>query len=218
MTVTTPAPASAPPSAVARHRRSLLGSVWHNPNGRVGCVLVGLVILGAVLGAFGATPYNPQFQNALSVLKSPSLGHLAGTDQFGRDEFSLVLEGLYVSLKISCVAVLIAGTLGTVAGIVAGYLGHWTSVVIMRATDMLFAIPAIVLALAIVTALGPAGSTAPWLSGSVTSRYSSGSCGARYLLFGRPGTSWPARCSASPGPACCSAISCPTSPVSLRCR
>jgi peptide/nickel transport system permease protein len=155
VTLTAPAPTAARPPVAARHRRSLLGSVWHNPNGRVGCVLVGLVIVGAVLGAFGATPYNPQFQNPLAVLKFPSLSHLAGTDQFGRDEFSLVLEGLYVSLKISCVAVLIAGTVGTLAGIVAGYLGHWTSVVIMRLTDMLFAIPAIVLALAIVTALGP---------------------------------------------------------------
>ena len=52
-------------------------------------------------------------------------------------------------------AVLIAGVIGTVAGIVAGYLGRWTSAVIMRVTDMLFAIPAILLALAIVTALGP---------------------------------------------------------------
>ena len=118
-------------------------------------MLVGLVVLGAFLGAFGATPYNPQFQNVLAALKAPSFSHLAGTDQFGRDMFSLVLQGLYVSLKIACLAVLIAGVIGTVAGIVAGYLGRWASVVIMRATDMLFAIPAILLALAIVTALGP---------------------------------------------------------------
>jgi peptide/nickel transport system permease protein len=155
VTLTAPVPTAAPPSLVTRHRRSLLGSVWHNPNGRVGSVLVGLVVLGAILGAFGATPYNPQFQNVLAVLKSPSFSHLAGTDQFGRDEFSLVLQGLYVSLKIAGLAVLIAGVIGTLAGIVAGYLGRWPSVVIMRVTDMLFAIPAIVLALAIVTALGP---------------------------------------------------------------
>ena len=139
----------------SRRRRSLLDTLWHNPSGRVGCVLVGLVVLGAILGAVNATPYNPQFQNVLASLKPPSFGHLAGTDQFGRDEFSLVLAGLAVSLKIACLAVLIAGVVGTVAGILAGYLGNWTSVVIMRVTDMLFAIPAIVLALAIVTALGP---------------------------------------------------------------
>jgi peptide/nickel transport system permease protein len=139
----------------SRHRRSLLDTLWHNPSGRVGCVLVGLVVLGAILGAVNATPYNPQFQNVLASLKPPTFSHLAGTDQFGRDEFSLVLEGLAVSLKIAGLAVLIAGVVGTVAGILAGYLGNWTSVVIMRITDMLFAIPAIVLALAIVTALGP---------------------------------------------------------------
>ena len=60
-----------------------------------------------------------------------------------------------MSLEISCVAVAIAGVIGTMAGIVAGYLGRWASVIIMRVTDMLFAIPAILLALAIVTALGP---------------------------------------------------------------
>jgi peptide/nickel transport system permease protein len=155
VTVTAPEQTIASGPVATRHRQSLLASLWHNSSGRVGCVLVGLVVVGAVLGAFGATPYNPQFQNVLATLKPPSFSHFAGTDQFGRDEFSLVLEGLWVSLKISCVAVLIAGVVGTIAGIVAGYLGHWTSVVIMRLTDMLFAIPAIVLALAIVTALGP---------------------------------------------------------------
>jgi peptide/nickel transport system permease protein len=135
-------------------RRTLLGSLWHNPSGRIGCVLVTLVVLGAVLGALGATPYNAQFQNPLTVLKSPSLSHPAGTDQFGRDMFSLVLQGLAVSLKIACVSVAIAGVIGTVAGVVAGYVGRWPSAAIMRVTDMMFAIPAIVLALAIVTALG----------------------------------------------------------------
>ena len=135
-------------------RRTLLGSLWHNPSGRIGCVLVTLVVLGAILGALGATPYNAQFQNPLTVLKSPSLGHPAGTDQFGRDMFSLVLQGLAVSLKIACVSVAIAGVIGTVAGVVAGYVGRWPSAAIMRVTDMMFAIPAIVLALAIVTALG----------------------------------------------------------------
>ena len=136
-------------------RRSLVGSLWHNSNGRTGCVLVGLVVLAAIAGAVGATPYPAQAQNPLATLKSPSFSHPLGTDQFGRDLFSLVLQGLYISLKIACVAVAIAGVVGTVAGIVAGYLGRWTAGVIMRVTDMLFAIPAILFALAIVTALGP---------------------------------------------------------------
>ena len=69
--------------------------------------------------------------------------------------FSLVLEGIVVSLEIAVLATLIAGVFGTIGGIVAGYLGGVSSTLIMRASDMLFAIPAILLALAIVTALGP---------------------------------------------------------------
>jgi peptide/nickel transport system permease protein len=151
---TTPDQVSAAEPVDRGERRTLLGSLWRNPSGRIGCVLVVLVVLGAIVGALGATPYNAQFQNPLTVLKSPSFSHPAGTDQFGRDMFSLVLQGLAVSLKIACVAVVIAGVIGTVAGIVAGYVGRWPSVVIMRGTDMIFAIPAILLALAIVTALG----------------------------------------------------------------
>jgi peptide/nickel transport system permease protein len=132
-----------------------MASLWHNSNGRTGCVLVGLVLLAAIAGALGITPYPAQSQDPSAVLKSPSFSHLLGTDQFGRDLFSLVLQALYISVKIACVAVAIAGVIGTVAGIVAGYLGRWTASVIMRATDMLFAIPAILFALAIVTALGP---------------------------------------------------------------
>jgi peptide/nickel transport system permease protein len=154
MTVATPDQVTAADPVDRGRRRTLLGSLWRNPSGRIGCVLVVLVVLGAIVGALGATPYNAQFQNPLTVLKSPSFSHPAGTDQFGRDMFSLVLQGLAVSLKIAVVAVAIAGVIGTVGGIVAGYVGRWPSVVIMRGTDMIFAIPAILLALAIVTALG----------------------------------------------------------------
>jgi peptide/nickel transport system permease protein len=78
-----------------------------------------------------------------------------GTDQYGRDVFSNALQGLGVSLEIAFLSVLIAGVIGTLGGIVAGFLGKWTSAVIMRFTDMLFAIPTVLFALAIVTALGP---------------------------------------------------------------
>lgn len=155
-------PAPTPPGATAgavpaedARRPSLLMSLWRSPSGRAGCLLVGVVVLAALASVVGLTPYPPQFQSTTASLKAPSWDHVLGTDQFGRDMLSLVMAGLLVSLKISCVAVAIAGGAGTVAGIVAGYLGRWTSAVIMRFTDMLFAIPAILLALAIVTALGP---------------------------------------------------------------
>ena len=118
MTLAAPEQVVATEPVASRHRRSLLDALWHNPSGRVGCILVGLVVLGALLGGFNATPYNPQFQNVLASLKPPTFSHFAGTDQFGRDEFSLVLQGLAVSLKIACLAVLIAG-------VVARWPGSW---------------------------------------------------------------------------------------------
>ncbi|HTW10720.1 MAG TPA: ABC transporter permease [Acidimicrobiales bacterium] len=139
----------------AGRRRSLAGALWDNPSGRVGSVLVALVIVAAVCGVLNITPYSPQNQDPLAVLKPPSFAHPLGTDNFGRDMFSQVLQALYVSLRISVVAVLIAGGAGTLAGTVAGYMGRWAGAAIMRLTDTLFAIPTILLALAIVTALGP---------------------------------------------------------------
>jgi peptide/nickel transport system permease protein len=136
-------------------RRHLLAVLWQHPVGRVGLVLCSVVVLAAVVSALGGTPYSPLEQNPLASLKPPSLAHPFGTDQFGRDELSMVLQGLQISLETSAVAVAIAGVIGTLGGIVAGYFGRATSLVIMRITDMLFAIPAILLALAIVTALGP---------------------------------------------------------------
>jgi len=162
MTLVDPGPLVVGPPVERVRRRRLLASLWDNPSGRVGCVLVGIVLVAAICGALDLTPYAPQALNPAASLKAPSSAHPLGTDQFGRDMLSQVLQGLYISLEIACVAVAIAGTIGTLAGIVAGYIGGWASVVIMRLTDMLFAIPAILLALAIVTALG-----AGWLNSAL---------------------------------------------------
>jgi peptide/nickel transport system permease protein len=135
-------------------RQGLLRALWRSKNGRIGLVLVGVVVAGAISAALGGTPYDPQFQNASALLQGPSFGHPFGTDQFGRDIFSLVLAGIGVSLEIAAVSVLIAAGIGSIAGVIAGFLGKWTSAVIMRTTDMLFAIPAILLALIVVAALG----------------------------------------------------------------
>jgi peptide/nickel transport system permease protein len=118
-------------------------------------LLVGLVVLGALVNRAGLTPHEPQSQDPAATLQGVSLNHLFGTDQFGRDVFSLVLEGIGVSLEIAIIATLIAGGIGTLGGIVAGYLGGIASSAILRVSDIVFAIPAILLALAIVTALGP---------------------------------------------------------------
>jgi peptide/nickel transport system permease protein len=143
-------------------RQGLLRALWHSANGRVGLVLAGVVVAAAIVASFGGTPYDPQFQNAAALFQHPTWSHPFGTDQFGRDILSLVLDGLGVSLEIACLAVAIAGVIGTIAGVVAGFLGRWTSAVIMRVTDMMFAIPAILLALIVVAALG-----AGWLNSAI---------------------------------------------------
>lgn len=162
MTIVGPDPLTAArperPAGAARRLR-FIGpgfwvALWGSRSGRLGLILVGITVIGALVSAVGLAPHDPQAQS-LAVLKSPTLRHLAGTDQFGRDIFSLVLQGIGVSLEIAFLATLIAGGIGTLGGIVAGYLGGPTSTVIMRSSDVIFAIPAILLALAIVTALGP---------------------------------------------------------------
>jgi peptide/nickel transport system permease protein len=145
--------------AAATRRLGFIGpgfwqALWASRSGRLGLILVGITLLGALVSVLGLAPYDPQAQSA-HVLSPPTFQHIAGTDQFGRDLFSLVLQGIVVSLEIAFGATLIAGGVGTLGGIVAGYIGGATSTVIMRASDVIFAIPAILLALAIVTALGP---------------------------------------------------------------
>jgi peptide/nickel transport system permease protein len=141
--------------AKLRHEPHVLRQLRQTRSGRLGLILIGLVVLGALVSVAGLTPHNPQTQVVGASLKAPTFNHLLGTDQFGRDVFSLVLQAIGVSLEIAIIATLIAGVIGSLGGIVAGYLGGFSSTLIMRFSDIIFAIPAILLALAIVTALGP---------------------------------------------------------------
>ena len=136
-------------------RGGWIRATWRSRNGRIGMIVVALVVIGAICGIAGWTPYPPDAQNPNAVLKGVSWAHLMGTDQFGRDVFSGALQGLGVSLEIAALAVAISGVIGSLGGIAAGFLGKWTSASIMRVTDMMFAIPTVIFALAIVTALGP---------------------------------------------------------------
>jgi peptide/nickel transport system permease protein len=156
-----PLTAARPDRPVAKTRRLRLSgggfwaALWGSRSGKIGLILVGITLLAALVSILGLAPYDPQYQDPNANLVGPNAQHWLGTDNFGRDMFSLVLQGIVVSLEIAVIATLIAGVFGTIGGIVAGYLGGTTSTLIMRASDMLFAIPAILLALAIVTALGP---------------------------------------------------------------
>jgi peptide/nickel transport system permease protein len=144
---------AAAPLAVPR-RRSWFRRLLQSPSGRIGLVLTSVVAVAALAAVFGVLPYDPVGQHPLDRLLGPSHRYWFGTDQFGRDIFSRCLEGMKVSLRVSLLAVAAAGVVGTVAGIAAGFFGGVVDAIVMRLADILFAFPAILLALAIVSALG----------------------------------------------------------------
>ena len=135
-------------------RDGVLRRLWADRNGRVGLVITGVVVLAGLAGLLGLTPYDPVGQDVAVRLDGPSAGHLFGTDQFGRDVFSRALSGVFASLRVSVVSVSVASVLGTLIGVVAGYAGGWIDAIFGRVTDVLFAFPAILLALTVISALG----------------------------------------------------------------
>ncbi|WP_424965426.1 dipeptide/oligopeptide/nickel ABC transporter permease/ATP-binding protein [Dinoroseobacter sp. S375] len=122
--------------------------------------LAGLIVMGVVVGLAILTPIlplaNPDVTNTGNRFKPPfSEGALLGTDHLGRDLLSRLMWGTRLSLAVGFAAAIIAATLGAAIGIIAGFYGGRTDNVIMRGVDMLMAFPYILLALAIVAALGP---------------------------------------------------------------
>jgi glutathione transport system permease protein len=113
-----------------------------------------LLIIIAVIGPYIAPhdPYKPDYN---AMLQGPSKDHLAGTDEYGRDIFSRLLAGARISLSVSLLSVSLGAIIGTILGLVSGYFGGWLDRLIMRASDVMFAFPDILLAIAIVAILGP---------------------------------------------------------------
>lgn len=143
-------------SAEAPARRpGVLRRLSRNLSGMVGFVLViGYVCIG-LLGAVGATPYPPNEQHARDRLQPPSSAYLLGTDLFGRDMTSRLIAGATNSLRVAVTSVTLAGLAGTLLGITAGFAGGWVDTLLMRVMDVFFAFPTLLLALVIVTVLGP---------------------------------------------------------------
>ena len=151
------------PVVVAAPRRSgWVRRLWRSPSGKIGVVLTALLVVGAVAATAHLLPYDPVEQHPLDRLLGPSHRYWLGTDQFGRDVFSRCVEGTKTSLRVALVAVGIAAFVGSLAGVAAGFAGGILDSVVMRICDVLFAFPAILLALAIVAALGSG-----WLNTSI---------------------------------------------------
>jgi peptide/nickel transport system permease protein len=118
---------------------------------------LGLVVLAAIaaLGAPLIAPYAPDFPDFVNTLSPPSAAHWLGTDELGRDVLTRIVYGARTSLFVGILSVVVAALAGTGLGLVAGYFGRWTEALIMRAMDVVFAFPSILLALAITAVLGP---------------------------------------------------------------
>src|SRR5438105_6769243 len=140
----------------------LWSDAWYrlvrNPSAILGGLFVSVFAVVAIFAPLIA-PYNPEVTN-LSLLKNgqpvgPGHGHWFGVDLLGRDEFSRIVYGARFSLLIGVVAVSIGLSIGIVLGSIAGYLGGYVDSVIMRAMDIMLAIPGLLFAIGIVALLGP---------------------------------------------------------------
>ncbi len=124
-----------------------------HPIGMIGLVIVLFLFLLALAGPMLA-PHDPNEMDFSQRFGAPSLTHPFGADDFGRDVLSRIMVGARVSLMVGAIAVGIAGTVGSLLGMVAGYARRLVDETIMRIMDVLFAFPAILLAIAILAALG----------------------------------------------------------------
>jgi peptide/nickel transport system permease protein len=118
-----------------------------------GVVIVLLIILVAIFAPV-LTPWDPYETSLRTTLRAPSAEHWLGTDTLGRDILTRIMYGSRTSLMIGMVAITVAGILGSVLGLAAGYFGRWVFTIIMRAMDALMAFPMIILALIVASMLG----------------------------------------------------------------
>ena len=135
-------------------KNSLLIRLLRNPSSAIGLILIILYFTAALLGIFSWLPYSPIEQHVQDRMQAPNQQYLMGTDEFGRDIFSRILRGATNSLKVGIISVTLASVVGIMLGSIAGYVGGNFDNILMRVMDMFFAFPAILLALAIVAALG----------------------------------------------------------------
>jgi peptide/nickel transport system permease protein len=143
-----------PPTAPARPRwRETLGLLARNPTAAVSAVVLLVIVLVAVFDETLA-PDGPNDQDQSIALQPPSWSHPFGTDEFGRDILSRVILGAAVSLRVGFLSVAFALVVGTLIGLLAGFYGRWVDDVLMRLMDVLFAFPAVLLAIAIVAIRG----------------------------------------------------------------
>ena len=143
------------PGVKTRSRRQdFLKAFFSNRLAIFGTAIMSVFILMAVFAPYVA-PYSPLQQHLPQKFAGPSLAHPFGQDELGRDILSRVIYGARISLTAGLAAVAVATVVGTIVGLAAGYLGRWPDSLLMRLMDVLLAFPSILLAIIIVSVLGP---------------------------------------------------------------
>ncbi len=135
-------------------KQDFLKAFFSNRLAVFGTAVLGVFILMAVFAPYLA-PYGPLQQNLPEKFDGPSLAHPFGQDELGRDILSRVIYGARISLTAGLAAVALATVVGTIVGLAAGYLGRWPDSLLMRLMDVLLAFPSILLAIVVVSVLGP---------------------------------------------------------------
>lgn len=146
--------ASATISAQRLHRANWLRRLFSRPSFGLAVVYVVLLVMVAIFAPLLA-PYNPISQDLRNPIAPFSAAHLLGTDDLGRDVLSRLIWGVRPTLIGAAIALTTTCLLGLPWGLVAGYAGGWTDTILMRIADAILVFPGIVLALALVSALGP---------------------------------------------------------------
>ncbi|TME35087.1 MAG: ABC transporter permease [Chloroflexi bacterium] len=146
------------PLTLGRARNERVASTIYLLRRNPRMIVGGLIVLAWLFVAAFApiiAPFDPIKVNVIDSLQSPNATHWLGTDDLGRDVFSRVLWGSRISLSVGLISVSIGLLVGTSLGLAAGYLGGKFDLIIMRGIDALLAFPALILAIAITSALGP---------------------------------------------------------------
>ncbi len=129
-------------------------TVRHQPRFLIGGTFIGFLILVAIAAPL-LVRTDPKVSHPADAIQRPSAQHLMGTDDLGRDVLGRAIYGSRVSLAVGIIAVSIGLITGIVLGMIAGYTGGWADLLILRVIDALLAFPALLLAIAITSALGP---------------------------------------------------------------
>lgn len=133
--------------------RQALSRLFKSPSGLVGASILTILTLLAITADWIA-PYPPLAVDPANACAAPSVQHLFGTDELGRDLLSRIVHGARISLAVGLVATMVSTVLGIVLGLMSGYVGGTLDALVMRLTDVFLAIPTMLMALVVISVLG----------------------------------------------------------------